>query len=194
MLFRKEFFSAALMLLLLGTCGFAADENKPIKPPGKEGKPLNLDFEEGTLKDWTATGNAFERQPVRGDLVYPRRHDVHSKHQGDFWIGGFEVLGDDAMGTLTSAAFKADHRWASFLFAGGSWAETRVELVTADDNKVFFKTSGRETEELRPVVVDLEKVAGREIFIRLVDERKGAWGHVNFDDFEFYDHRPKLGE
>src|SRR2546427_6271679 len=38
-------------------------------PLGKEGQPLNLDFETGTLKDWVAVGPAFEKQPVRGDTV-----------------------------------------------------------------------------------------------------------------------------
>src|SRR5436305_7622943 len=96
-------------LLALTTTTLAA--NKPIKPVGKDGKPLNLDFEDGTLKDWTATGNAFDRQPIRGDTVYPRRHDMRSHHQGDFWIGGFEVLGDAPTGTLTSAPFTVTRRY-----------------------------------------------------------------------------------
>ena len=187
--------AVAIVLLL---CPFApAGENHSIKPVGKDGQPLNLDFETGTLKDWTATGDAFEGQPVRGDTVYPRRHDMHSNHQGQFWIGGFEVKGDDATGTLTSVPFKVTHRWASFLVAGGPWNETRVELVragTADSNDVFFRVSGYESETLRPVVVDLKEEMGKEIFLRLVDARKGAWGHINFDDFEFYDQRPQLAD
>ncbi|MDB5330634.1 MAG: hypothetical protein JWP03_1785, partial [Phycisphaerales bacterium] len=184
---------AAALLLLSVVCSpaFAADA-RPIKPLGKDGKPLNFDFETGTLKDWVATGDAFQGQPIRGDAVSARRGDMHSNHQGEYWIGGFEVHGDDGTGTLTSVPFKAAHRWASFLMNGGTWAETRVELLTADDKKVFFKISGAESEELRPVVVDLEKQLGKEIVIRLVDERKGGWGHINFDDFEFYDERPEL--
>src|SRR5437763_1432597 len=126
-------------LLALTTTALAA--NKPIKPVGRDGKPLNLDFETGTLKDWTATGNAFDRQPVRGDTVAARRSDMKSNHQGEFWIGGYEVLGDDGVGTLTSVAFPVSHRWASFLMAGGPWPETRVEIVRAEDNRVIQKFS-----------------------------------------------------
>src|SRR5947209_5558432 len=144
--------------------GSPADANRPIRPLGADGKPLNLDFESGTLKDWTATGDAFDGQPIKGDAVFPRRGDMHSDHQGQYWIGGFEVKGDDGTGTLTSAPFTVTHRWASFLVAGGPWPETRVELATAADKKVFFKCSGYENEALRPVVVDLEKHAGQEIF------------------------------
>src|SRR5471032_3382618 len=85
-------------------------------PVGADGKALNLDFETGTLKDWTADGKAFEGQPIKGDTIYPRRKDSKSQHQGQFWIGTFEKHGDDkATGTLTSVPFKITHPWASFL-------------------------------------------------------------------------------
>ena len=42
------------------------------------------------------------------------------------------------------------------------------------------------------VVVDLSKLQGREIFIRLVDQKKGGWGHINFDDFLFYAEKPNF--
>jgi hypothetical protein len=160
-----------------------------ILPVSADGKPLNLDFEAGTFDGWSADGEAFAGRPVKGDTVAPRRKGQPSNHQGQFWVGGFENgVGDNVTGTLTSSPFKVTHRWASFLLAGGAWPETRVELLTAADNKVFFKANGTESETLRPVLVDLEKQLGQEIKIRLVDQKKGHWGHLNFDDFRF--HRP----
>ena len=47
-----------------------------IKPTGSDGKPLNLDFETGTLKDWTPQGKAFDQQPVHGDTAQARRNDM----------------------------------------------------------------------------------------------------------------------
>src|SRR5437764_1359928 len=130
-------FLAALAFLCLLAPAVRAADNRSVPPLGADGKPLNLDFEDGTLKDWHATGNAFERQPVRGDVVYPRRHDTHSNHQGNFWIGGFEIIGDDGTGTLTSVPFKVTHPWASFLVAGGPWHGKRVELVRTDQGRPF---------------------------------------------------------
>src|SRR5262249_53788128 len=65
-----------------------------VFPLGANAKPLNLDFETGTLKDWTAEGDAFKGQPIQGDTVYPRRNDMKSQHQGKYWIGTYERFGD----------------------------------------------------------------------------------------------------
>jgi hypothetical protein len=43
---------------------------------------------------------------------------------------------------------------------------------------------------MKRVAVNLESVAGKRIFIRIVDQFKGGWGHVNFDDFVFHDAKP----
>src|SRR5947207_2956428 len=181
-----------VLLFLLSLSAAPAAVPTGVLPLGADGKPLNLDFEEGSLKDWRAEGKAFEKQPSRGDTVYSRRQDMKSEHQGDYWIGTYEVFGDDATGTLTSVPFKVMHRYASFLVGGGSTELTRVELVRADNQEVIFKISGLETENLRPVVVDLQAQTGSEIFIRVIDHQIGHWGHINFDNFRFYDSRPEF--
>jgi putative membrane-bound dehydrogenase-like protein len=161
-------------------------------PLGADGKPLNLDFETGTLKDWAAEGDAFIGQPVKGDTVARRRGDMTSQHQGQYWIGGYELRGDKPQGTLTSAAFRVTHPWASFLVGGGPHPTTCVELVHKDTGQVFFRASGLEEENLRRVAVDLQSHRGKEIFIRLVDRHSGHWGHINFDDFRFHAAKPDV--
>ncbi len=163
-----------------------------VLPVGADGKPLNLDFETGTLKDWIAEGAAFQGQPIKGDTVTKRRGDMKSQHQGNYWIGGYEIKGDRPHGTLTSVPFKVTHPWASFLVGGGPWPETRVELVRNDTQEVFSRTSGIEEENLRRVAIDLRPHLGKEIFIRLVDQHSGGWGHINFDDFRFHAAKPEL--
>jgi len=161
-------------------------------PIGADGKPLNLDFETGDLRDWTATGDAFKVQPIKGDTVAPRRDGMKSNHQGQYWIGGYESgATDKPQGTLTSVPFKVTQPWASFLFAAGSKDETRAEVVTADGT-VIFKTSGTETETLKRAVVDLRKHQGAQIFVRLIDQSSIGWGHLNFDDFRFHAEEPKF--
>ena len=167
---------------------------KGVLPKGENGQVLNLDFEKGTLADWTAKGKAFVGQPIAGEIDPKRKfgEGKTAKPQGNFWLGGFEKLFDMPTGTLTSAVFQVTHPFAAFRIGGGNHKETRVELIRADSGQVFFKMSGRNSETMRPVVMDLRAHAGKSIFIRVVDEHTGGYGHVNFDDFRFYAKRPRF--
>ncbi|HUR54790.1 MAG TPA: PVC-type heme-binding CxxCH protein, partial [Gemmataceae bacterium] len=183
--------NAAILSLALLSLNQPPDAG--VLPVGADGKPLNLDFETGTLKDWAAEGAAFRDQPVKGDTVSPRRGDSKSRHQGEFWIGGYEKYGDKPVGVLTSEPFKVTHPWASFLVGGGPHElETCVELVDVAGKSVFFRAAGLEEEDLRRVVVDLSKMQGKEIQVRVVDKHTGHWGHVNFDDFRFHAEKPNV--
>jgi eukaryotic-like serine/threonine-protein kinase len=163
-----------------------------VLPVGANGKPLNLDFEDGTLKDWTAEGEVFKDQPIRGDTIAPRRRGMKSRHQGQYWIGGYEKQGDLPTGALVSAPFKVTHPWASFLVGGGPVEEVGVELVIKETGAVFYRArSGAELEDMNRVWVDLKAVEGKELFIRLFDYHTGHWGHINFDDFRFHQKGPK---
>lgn len=167
-----------------------SDVSRGVLPKGADGKALNLDFETGDLRDWVATGDAFAGQPIKGDAVFARRPDMKSEQAGDFWVGTYERKGDLPQGTLTSLPFQVTQRYASFLIGGGATDATRVELVRKDTQRVFYKTSADDREDMHRVIVDLQDVSGKEIFIRLVDASSSGWGHINFDDFRFYQTKP----
>ena len=150
-----------------------------------------LDFETGDLRGWTADGDAFALQPVFGDTVKARGREP-SLHEGDCWIGGYEQLGDSSTGTLTSSPIRVDQPFASFLIGGGSSPATRVELVLESTGSVVFKASGADFESMQRAVADLSRLRGQEVRIRLVDEERGGWGHLNFDDFRFHAERPSF--
>jgi len=192
---RPPFAAAALLsvLLTLSTPRSArpAEPGSPSEgagtlPADKNGRPLNLDFEAGDFRDWKAEGDAFAGRPVKGDAVFARRNDMHSRHAGDYWASSFEGHGDRPHGTLTSAPFTLTKPYARFLVAGGARNTTRVEVVRADTGKVVFQASGDDTEEMKPVVADLSAHAGKDVFLRLVDRDSEGWGHVNFDDFRLW--------
>jgi len=165
-----------------------------FKPAADDGRPLNLDFEAGSLKDWTATGTAFDAMPARGDAVNRRRNDMVSGHRGEYWVGSYEAHGDAATGTLTSAPFAVTQPYASFLVGGGSGEKTRVEILNAASGQVLFRATGPDNEKMRAVFVDLRPFIGAKIQLRLVDEATTGWGHLNFDDFLFYDGPPPNAE
>lgn len=169
-------------------------KNAGVEPVGADEKTLNLGFEAGNLSDWTATGDAFNKQPVNLDGISQRWQGQVSNKVGDFFIGGYEIVQDAGTGTLTSSPFKVTHPFGSFLFGGGEDKSTRAEVVLlTDDGKeesVIASASGRNREQMDRIAVDLSKVKGRLIAVRIVDENPGGWGHLNFDDFRFHDEPP----
>jgi putative membrane-bound dehydrogenase-like protein len=186
------------LLCLLLSAAYAVDSGIPsgVLPLGKDGKALNLDFEDGTLRDWTAEGDAFQGQPIKGEIDQNRKFGQgrHAAFQGEYWIGGYEKLEDKPHGTLTSVPFKVTHPWGAFRVGGGNLPGTRVELVRGDTKEVFFTARGQNTETMQSVAVDLQSLIGQEIFIRIVDQESAGWGHVNFDDFRFYSAKPLFPE
>jgi hypothetical protein len=178
-----------LALLAADPANVQGQADEGTVPTDVEGKPLNLDFETGTLRDWTAQGDAFDGQPIEGDTVAARKK-MRSRHAGKFWVGGYERKGDEPQGSLTSQPFKVTQPFARFLVGGGSRLTTRVELVRKDDQRVIYRISGDNKEDMRPVAVDLTPHLGREVFIRLVDLDSSGWGHINFDDFRLFAAKP----
>ena len=79
---------------------------------------------------------------------------------------------------IGSEPFEVTHPWASFLVGGGSSRQTRVDIVTADDNRVFYGATGKNEENLRPVIVDLQPIKGKKIFIRIIDQASGGLAQI----------------
>jgi putative membrane-bound dehydrogenase-like protein len=187
---------------------FAVSDRPPVPPEGvapvADGRPLNLDFETGTLENWTPDGDAFAI--VKGDAA---AGPGAQKSAGMYWVSS-APRGSARKGTLSSAPFRVSHPYASFLVAGGAFASTRVEVVLAEegggvrrrgtDGKVIYTITGADHAGLRPAVVDLRSYSGKEIFVRLVDDETGAptatylkenpWAHITFDHFRFHESKP----
>jgi putative membrane-bound dehydrogenase-like protein len=168
--------------------------------PKKGAKTLNLNFEKGTIEDWTATGDAFTSPLVGSDITAVYEKDVKTGSSSAYFISSGGTKNYKRTGTLTSVPFTVTQPFASFKVSGGALQDTRVELVQADNNKVFYQITGAGRATLQPVVVDLKELMNKEIFVRLVDNETGIsqipyigddiWGHINFDDFLFYATRP----
>lgn len=174
------------------------DKEPGIAPKDFQGKALNLGFEKGSLAGWKATGNAFDKQPVNQDGISKRWPKQISNKNGDFFIGGYEIVQDGGTGTLTSSPFKVTQPYATFLIGGGKERLTRVEIIKPAAGEqaetVIFAVSGNQQEQMRRVLVDLRQLQGQNIAIRLIDENPGFWGHLNYDNFRFHTNRPKVAD
>ncbi|GGB94557.1 PVC-type heme-binding CxxCH protein [Dyadobacter sediminis] len=170
--------------------------------PEKNGQPLNLNFEAGTLKDWTATGDAFVNPVFSADPSPVHEKEMHIGLEGKHFISSGGTTNYKLTGTLTSVPFKVTQPFAAFRVSGGALQDTRVELVLAGFDSVIFHITGQGRATLQPAVVDLQPYLNKEIFIRIIDNETGIsqipyipndkWAHINFDDFMFYPSRPEF--
>lgn len=170
--------------------------------PKKNGTVLNLNFETGSLQDWTATGDAFINPLINQDPSPVHDDEARISFEGSYFLSSGGTKNHGSTGTLTSTSFKVTHPYAAFSISGGALADTRVELVLEDTQEIAFKSTGQGRPTLQPVVVDLRSYLNENIFIRIIDNetgvspisyiRKDKWAHINFDNFRFYSARPNF--
>jgi sucrose-6-phosphate hydrolase SacC (GH32 family) len=141
---------------------------------------LIADFEGGFGK-WKTTGDAFGAAPAKGTLP------------GQMKVSGFLGKGlassffgkDKSTGTLTSPPFEIKRPFVNFLVGGGRWEkETCINLLI--DGKTVRSTTGsnpggNKTERLESATWDVKELVGKKAIIRVVDRRKGGWGHITVD-------------
>ena len=170
------------------------------KLPEKDGQPLNLNFETGTLKDWIAKGDAFAKPLFNADPSPVHEKEMNIGLEGKYFLSSGGTTNYKQTGTLTSVPFKVTQPFAAFRVSGGALQDTRVELVLAGTEKVIYHITGQGRATLQPAVVDLQSYLDKEIFIRIIDNETGIsqipyiaddkWAHINFDEFLFYPSRP----
>jgi hypothetical protein len=180
-------------------CAFFHSLNDPLSVcylHGTVSTDCSNDFEDGTgsLVGWTKTGNAFDNQPTYGDNLSVRRPGIRVNHHGDFWIGTYEnrpkadsppgmVQSDVPIGTLTSPEFQIIGSDINFLIGGGcDQSKVRVELLV--EGSVVEYDTGKCSEAMHRVHWSVGKYKGKTAKIRLVDNSRAGWGHLNFDDLK----------
>lgn len=139
------------------------------------------DFEGADYGAWKTTGSAFGSGPARGTL--PRQGKIDG-FEGRGLVNSF-LGGDASTGTLTSPAFKIERRFITFFIGGGKDLE-RTALHLLVDGKVVRRATGPNdkpggSEALAPGSWDVSEFLGQTAIIRIVDEAKGGWGHINVD-------------
>jgi len=163
---------------------FSGKLYQSVEPVGE----LRFDFEVDGMQGWRIVEGGFEA--LRND----RSHFHHAfnkgkyNKQGEYYLTTLErkdgSRGNDSQtGLVESPVFKITGKRASFLIGGGRHANTYVALVNAKDGKELLKAVGRNNEQMFRINWDLSKHKGNTVFLRIVDQNKGGWGHVTFDDF-----------
>ena len=152
-----------------------------IVPPSRS--LTNHDFESGDLTGWTVvSGNAFSNGDISSDTDWGWGGPFG--HSGTYHLWGFNDGGDSDVGVLRSESFTLGGNGAiDFLIGGGNnMNELYVALVRASDGVELLKATGADDEAYRRVQWDASSWLGTELYIKIVDNATGGWGHLNVDD------------
>lgn len=134
------------------------------------------DFESGTYDGWKITGTAFGNAPAAGTL--PRQMPV-SGFRGHRLVNTF-MEGDKTVGTATSREFLIERPYIAFLIGGGPHkGKTGIELLVGD--KPVRSATGPESETLEWASWDVHEFQGKMARLRIFDNWKEGWGHINID-------------
>jgi sucrose-6-phosphate hydrolase SacC (GH32 family) len=152
---------------------------------------LIADFEQDTYAPWTVAGEAFGPGPARGTL--PEQMPVDG-FRGKGLVNSF-YNGDDTMGMLTSPEFRIERKYITFLIGGGK-NEVKLALQLLVDGKAVRTATGLNdkpggSEVLAQQSWDVSEFSGKAAVLRIVDDAKGGWGHINVDHIMQTDTKPK---
>jgi hypothetical protein len=156
----------------------AALERKPAAAPGTMDRiadPLAgaLDFETESLERWEGDRATFRAGP-RADA-----HGLKSLRgqHGSGFLSSTEG-GDRAVGTLSSPEFPLSGSLLSLLVGGGS-KKRRVGVELVIDGQAVLTASGNDSDNLLPVLWNIEPFAGKTARLRVFDHSPRA--HVCLD-------------
>ncbi|WP_233182146.1 GH32 C-terminal domain-containing protein [Paenibacillus sonchi] len=149
----------------------------------------NHDFATGDLTGWITEGDAFQDVHVTDAQFFWETIYFNPSHKipGGYHLWGFneEAGGDSLTGTLKSQKFVlGGNGKINFLVSGGRDIDKLyVALVRASDGKELFKETATNYEEYQRKIWDASQYIGQELYIKVVDQSTGGFGHINVDDF-----------
>jgi fructan beta-fructosidase len=189
----------ALVVTVLLALAAAVLSNPDTLPRAEAGPPLTVEnpsFETGDLSGWTVLeGEAFNDDGVTDaedwgwGCCFDRVGDYH------FW--GFAAGGDGLTGRMRSSTFTLGGvGQISFLLGGGNDIDNLyVALIRESDGAELRRATNTrfdDTERMHQVVWDVSDQLGEEMYLLVVDEATGGWGHLNLDHVQTYHETPVI--
>ena len=165
-------------------------KRKPAKKTaaGPSTRNTSFDFESGKLAPWKIVQGKFGH--VIGDRAEFFRIGREYNKQGEYYLTTLERSGDavkgmdSQTGVIVSPLFVPERGTMAFRVGGGSGQSTYVALCTADGKEVLF-ARGVNDQVMQEATWDLTPYDGKKMFIKVVDQSTGGWGHITVDDFQF---------
>jgi hypothetical protein len=151
-------------------------------------RSASFDFESGKLEPWKVVEGEFGH--VIGSRSEFFRNEQEYNKQGKFYLSTLEPSADaergmdSQTGVIVSPLFVPEGGKMTFRVGGGSGQSTYAALCTADGQEVLF-ARGVNDQVMQEAEWDLAPFVEQKMFIKVVDQSTGGWGHITVDDFQF---------
>jgi len=140
------------------------------------------------MKEWRMPGWTFEGDFLRWPVKNPRRFNWNN--DGLPFIGTCEdgrgAFDDELTGTALSPRFTVTKPKIRLKVGAGSGDGVYVELLDENGKRQAI-ARGVNSETMDEVVWDVAKLRGQRVQIRIVDNEKGGWGHINVGNIRCID-------
>lgn len=159
---------------------FTLDENyQKMLAPTSAVFPQGVEFAnfKNGLSKWQVEGNAFH---------------IASDQQGKPILSSFNQS-DEATGSALSEAFTIEHDYINLKILGGKHKNrTAIELLI--NGEVVKSTVGSNSNVMLETAWDVRSFKNKQGVIKVIDSKKGDWGHIKVADITFSDQaaRPKI--
>ena len=157
----------------------------PAKPSERS---ASFDFESGKLDPWKVVEGTFGH--VLGSRSEFFRIKQEYNKQGTYYLTTLEPSADanrgmdSQTGVIVSPLFIPQSGPMTFRVGGGQGASTYVALCTEGGDEVQF-ARGVNDQVMQEAKWDLSPYVGKKMYIKVVDQATGGWGHITVDNFEF---------
>ncbi len=166
----------------------AADVITRANDPALRGESRRVfDGFESDYSLWSVTGDAFGDRPATKSI--PPQREVVGR-QGKGFVSSY-AGSDGNTGELISQPFEIAHHFIQVKVGGG---KQKVGVELRVDNQVVHTAHGENREDLITFNWDVKKFIGKQGTIRIYDQNRGGWGHVNVDQIVFTDQPTTSGQ
>ena len=147
---------------------------------------LRFTFEGGKLDSWTIVeGKAG--LAVSGHASLPRWKGRPFNRQGEYHLSTVATgsgFSDEQQVVLQSPTFVIRGERVSFLASGGFDPDSLyIGLFDAASGEALLKAGGAGGPQMKRTTWEVSKWKGKDVYLRVVDQNTGGWGHLTFDDF-----------
>lgn len=151
-------------------------------------RSASFDFESGKLEPWKVIEGKFGHVIGNRDQFFANKGEYNK--QGKYYLTTLEGSpsaergSDPQTGVIVSPQFIPKAGTMTFRVGGGSGDDTYVALCAADGTELQ-QARGIRDQVMQNVSWDLTLYASQKLYLKVVDQAIGGWGHITVDDFQF---------